>query len=125
MLTVNALIVESVLLKSRSMNITPGATIEDASGLIKVIEEIRPRRSHLRCWGKLRGMAGSSCPSQPIIPTSRSVTGIFSRSRRSSSFLARVVNLVTTREILVVVDPWVGARSRISSSGGLGVIDSP
>ena len=106
------------------MNVTPGANIEDASGLMMVMEERSPRRSHLRLWGKLRGMAGSSCASQPMMPASRSVTGMSSGSRRSFSFLDRLVSFVTTWEILLVVVPCVGTRSRASSFGGPGQAES-
>lgn len=92
---------------------------------MRVMEERSPKRSHLRFWGKLRGMAGSSCPSQPMMPASRSVTGMSSGSRRSFSFLDRVVSFVTTPEILLVVIPCVGTRSRVSSFGGPGLADSP
>jgi hypothetical protein len=105
--------------------VTPGANIEDASGLMKVMEQRSPRRSHLRCWGKFRGMAGSSCPSQPMMPVSRSVTGRSSGSRRPFSFLDRVVSFVATREILLVVVPCVGTRSRASYFRGAGLAESP
>jgi len=85
------------------MNETPGANIEDASGLMRVMEEMSPRRSHLRRLGKLSGISGSSCPSQPTTPASRSVTG--TSSGLSISFLDRDVSLVAMRESLLDVVP--------------------
>ena len=63
----------------------PGAKMEEASGLTKVIAATKPRSVIFLFVVKLRGFAGSSCESQPTRLLSRSDSGYFSGA--SWSFL--------------------------------------
>jgi hypothetical protein len=75
--------------------------MEDARGEMKVMEEMRKRRRNFLPSAKFNGMFGSVCDSQPIMPASRSDTGI--RVGGSFSFLL-VAILESTPEIF---DPAV------------------
>jgi hypothetical protein len=57
------------------MNDMPGAKIDEASGLKKVIAEIIASVVHFLFCGKFRGFVGSVCDSQPTRPLSSSVSG--------------------------------------------------
>ena len=110
MLTVKALRVVEVLWKSLSMNETAGANIEEANGEMNVIEETRPSNVHLRWSGKFSGIRGSSWPSHPTMPLSRSVSGIFSLAR-PSFFLLLVLIFDIIRASLLLALPVVLIRS--------------
>jgi hypothetical protein len=92
---------EEVLWNVSSMKLTAGANMEDASGEIKVMLDSKPRSKNLRDSGKLRGISGSCCDSQPTIPLSRSESGSLAGSRRA--FLLLDVRLVAIRESLLFV----------------------
>jgi len=116
MLTVKALRVVEVLWKSSSMNETAGANIEEASGEMNVIEEIRPSNIHLRLLGKFRGIRGSSWLSHPTMPLSRSVSGIFSLARPSFFLLLVLILDVICASLLLVLPPVLIRSMRMSSA---------
>lgn len=120
MVTVKELRIADVLPNSSLMNDTAGANIEDARGEIKVMLASSPRRSHFFEFGKLSGIAGSSCDSQPTISLSRSETGMTGGGNRS--FLDLEVRLVAIRESFVLELALDFDRSRLSSlpPAGLG-----
>lgn len=99
MVTESVLRISEVLWKVSSAKLTAGANMDDASGETKVMLERRPRRSHLREGAKFKGISGSSCPSHPTMPFSRSDSGILARASRS--FLLRDVRAVAIRESLL------------------------
>jgi hypothetical protein len=101
MLTDKELNMKEELWNSAFMKLTAGANMEEASGEMKVMLEIRPSNSHLRESGKLRGISGSSWDSHPTIPLSRSERGRFAGSRRA--FLLREVRAVVIRDNLLLV----------------------
>lgn len=99
----------SLLCRSTSMKLTPGATIEEAKGETNVMAEMRPRSIYFLPDSKLSGIAGSSWDSHPTSPESRSIIG--SSSRGSFSFLERPDSAVATREMrdAVVATRWIAA----------------
>lgn len=75
MLTLNDNNVVLVTLNSSAMKLTAGANILDASGEIIVKALIKASKLHFLPGEKFCGLAGSSCPSQPTMPLSRSISG--------------------------------------------------
>ena len=75
MLTLKERIVSSVSPNSAAMKEIAGENMLDARGEIKVIALIKLSNAHFLPEEKFCGFLGSSCPSQPTIPRSRSVTG--------------------------------------------------
>lgn len=75
MLTLNDNNVVLVTLNSSAMKLTAGANILDASGEIIVKALIKASKLHFLPGAKFCGLAGSSWPSQPTIPLSRSISG--------------------------------------------------
>lgn len=75
MLTLNESTVSSLTPKFAAIKPTAGENILDASGETKVIKLTRPSKAHFLPDGKFCGLAGSSCPSQPTMPRTRSVSG--------------------------------------------------
>ena len=61
---------------SRATLVMAGARMDEAKGDMKVMQERAETVSHLRRALKLRGMSGSSWPSQPTTPLARSDTGM-------------------------------------------------
>lgn len=92
------------------MNPTPGANILEARGEMKVIAEMRKRRLNFFPCGKLSGMAGSSCPSQPTTLSARFCSGMVIGGSRSlvvamrESALDTLLPPVSVRESLVGVN---------------------
>lgn len=75
MLTLKERIVSLVSLNSAAMKVIAGENMLEARGEIKVIALTRPSNAHFLLEGKFCGFLGSSCPSQPTMPRSRSVSG--------------------------------------------------
>lgn len=122
MVTLNESKVSFVTCRSTAASETAGANILDASGEIKVIELISARSPHFREFAKFRGWAGSSCPSHPTMPCSRSVTGWRSprlsaeSSVSSSSLSVGVVVPVSSAVAVVLSAPF----SELGSAGSMG-----
>lgn len=79
-----------------------GARIDEAKGVRKVMVATQTTMVHLRLELKLSGMAGSSWPSQPTRPLSRSVTGMGSGTDWESPLRVRL-ELAMERLLLAVV----------------------
>jgi hypothetical protein len=82
--------------------------MEEARGEMKVMLESKAINSHFLDSGKLRGISGSSCPSHPTIPLSRSEVG--SGAGASRAFLLLEVRFVAIRDILLFVLDFVDTR---------------
>lgn len=80
MLTLKDRIVSSVSLNSAAMKEIAGENMLEARGEIKVIALIKLSRAHFLPGEKFCGFLGSSCPSQPTMPRSRSVSGNSARA---------------------------------------------
>ena len=105
-----------LLPNSLSMNGTAGANMDEASGEMNVIAETRPSRNHLRLAEKLRGIAGSCCPSHPTMPFSRSDSGILSLC--NPPFLLRVLRRDLIRDNLLTPLAFVFTRLNSDFSPG-------
>lgn len=86
--------------------------MEEAKGEMKVMEARRKSISHFFFGAKFKGFSGSSWPSHPTIPLSRSFSGSFGRSS-CPFFLLLELNREAMRDILlrallldVVRDIW-------------------
>lgn len=125
MLTVMVPTISFILLNSASTTPMPGARIDEAKGVTKVMADTRPTMSHFLALGKLRGMVGSSWPSQPTTPASRSLVGMGAKAMRSRfSFrdsearrdrpLPRVETTRDTRDLMLM---RVSMRCRSAADG--------
>jgi hypothetical protein len=91
--------------------------MDDAKGVSRVMADSRPTISHfLRC-GKLSGMAGSSCESQPTRPSSRLESGMGARGSRSRSRVRLRERMREMRD-LVLVREAMRARAAVLSFWG-------
>lgn len=112
--TAKAAKISESLPKSMLMKPTPGANIEEASGEMKVMMEMRMRRENFFDCVKLSGMSGSSCPSQPTTLSSRFCCGMVIGGRRSLA----VDILESARDTLL---PPVFVLINFSSSKSVGL----
>jgi hypothetical protein len=85
MLTLNERMVSLVSLNSAAIKVIAGENMLEARGEIKVMALINARRAHFLPEEKFCGFFGSSCPSQPTMPRSRSVSGYNSAAGADTS----------------------------------------
>lgn len=97
MLTLNERIVSFVSLNSAAINEMAGENMLEARGEIKVMALIKLSNAHFLLEAKFWGFLGSSCPSQPTMPRSRSVSG------NGSRLITGVSPCVSTSEFCAMV----------------------
>jgi hypothetical protein len=103
MLTVMAPTVSFSLPKSLSKLEIPGAKIEDAKGVIRVMAESNPTINHFLAVWKFSGISASSWLSQPTMPSTRLLIGRGSNGMRSVGF--RPLTRLRMRDNLLLTLP--------------------